>query len=49
MYDSLTPELKKLFEKHEKLRKMRVLMKMQNVVHNKPNDEANPEKLREYD
>jgi len=41
--------MQKLFKKHEKLRKMRVLMKMQHIVHNKQTDEANPDKLKEYD
>ena len=28
---------------------MRLLMKMQHVIHNKPTDGANPDKLKEYD
>lgn len=32
---SLSPELQKLIKKHQKLRKTRMLMKMQHVVHNK--------------
>ena len=46
--NSLSPEMQKIIKKHQKLRKMRLLMKMQHAVHNKTS-ELEGERLKEYD